>query len=83
LIDSETCEKQAIEMLMKPGLYKWCACGLSMTQPFCDDSHLAAGVEPVYVKINEEKIVYWCGCKATRNTPFCDGMEQIKKKEKA
>jgi len=59
-------------MLMQPGVYKWCVCGLSMTSPFCDDSHLAAGVEPVFTKIESEKLIYWCGCGATKNLPYCD-----------
>jgi CDGSH iron-sulfur domain-containing protein 3 len=27
--------------------YWWCACGLSMTQPFCDGSHKDTGFTPV------------------------------------
>ena len=27
--------------------YFWCACGLSSTQPFCDNSHQGTGIEPV------------------------------------
>ena len=32
---------------LAPGDYRWCACGRSRTQPFCDDSHRGTGIEPV------------------------------------
>ena len=52
---------------------KWCACGRSANQPYCDDSHLGTGIEPIVVDLTEDKIVKWCGCKHSGNKPFCDG----------
>lgn len=75
MIDEETCKKSAIEMYMQPGLYRWCVCGLSNTQPFCDDSHYGTGIEPMNVRFDEEKIVYWCICKKSTTNPFCDGIK--------
>ena len=60
-------------LTMKPGRYAWCSCGESKKQPFCDGSHDAVGMYPVYVSITEEKEVSWCGCKASDKKPFCDG----------
>ncbi|GAB4285715.1 MAG: hypothetical protein Kow0098_00040 [Ignavibacteriaceae bacterium] len=65
-------QKGPYEILMKPGTYKWCSCGLSITQPFCDDSHLGTDFEPITVTIEKEEVVYWCGCKHSGNKPFCD-----------
>jgi len=57
----------------KPGIYYWCACGLSACQPFCDGSHKSTDIKPVEVIIEEEKKVAWCGCKHSANGCFCDG----------
>ena len=75
MITKEICSKSAIEMLMQPGLYRWCACGLSNTQPFCDDSHYGTGIEPMNVRFDEAKIVNWCICKKSSANPFCDGID--------
>ncbi len=66
-------QNRPIGMVMKPGLYMWCACGLSKKQPFCDGSHGPSGLRPLPVEITEEKMVVWCGCKMTEKKPFCDG----------
>jgi CDGSH-type Zn-finger protein len=56
-----------------PGIYFWCACGRSKSQPFCDGSHKGTGFAPVKAEIAEAKTVAWCGCKHTQNGCFCDG----------
>ena len=57
----------------EPGVYWWCACGRSKTQPFCDGSHKGTEFSPVKTEIKEKKTAAWCGCKHTKNPPFCDG----------
>ena len=57
-----------------PGIYAWCACGGSKSQPFCDGSHKAEGVfTPMKYTAAESKTVYFCGCKASGHKPLCDG----------
>ena len=53
--------------------YRWCACGRSKNQPFCDGSHQGTGLEPVAFTAEKTGTAYVCGCKQTANRPFCDG----------
>lgn len=58
------------------GDYRWCACGRSRRQPFCDGSHRGTGIEPVTFSVRPRgavETVWLCGCKHSRNKPFCDG----------
>ena len=52
--------------------YRWCACGRSKTQPFCDDSHVGTGIMPVKFTAEKSEEVWLCGCKRSGNKPFCD-----------
>ncbi len=52
--------------------YRWCSCGRSRTQPFCDDSHVGTGFEPLQWTADEDETVMFCGCKHSRDQPFCD-----------
>ncbi|MCB9477596.1 MAG: CDGSH iron-sulfur domain-containing protein [Deltaproteobacteria bacterium] len=58
---------------LEAGDYKWCACGMSANQPFCDGSHAGSGMFPMPVKIEAPKKVALCQCKHSANKPFCDG----------
>jgi len=62
-----------IVQTVEPGLYWWCACGRSKSQPFCDGSHKGTGLEPKEVEILERRTVAWCACKHSNKMPFCDG----------
>jgi CDGSH iron-sulfur domain-containing protein 3 len=66
-------QKKPIVLDMEPGIYHWCACGLSKNQPFCDGSHKTTDITPVETKIDEKRKVAWCACKHSKNKPFCDG----------
>ncbi|MEI7728869.1 MAG: CDGSH iron-sulfur domain-containing protein [Verrucomicrobiota bacterium] len=58
---------------MMPGVYYWCSCGRSQSQPYCDGSHQGTGLAPKTFEIFNPRRVTWCGCKHTKNPPFCDG----------
>ncbi|KTD21380.1 CDGSH iron-sulfur domain-containing protein [Legionella londiniensis] len=51
-------------------IYRWCGCGKSLTQPFCDRADCNQSV--VFQAANSETI-YFCRCKETKDPPFCDG----------
>jgi CDGSH-type Zn-finger protein len=54
--------------------YKWCRCGLSKTQPYCDGvGHVGTGIEPKVFKVISTRKVWLCMCKQTKTVPYCDG----------
>jgi CDGSH-type Zn-finger protein len=58
---------------LEEGVHRWCSCGLSATQPFCDDSHRGTGMRPLaFVQEKTEKAIL-CMCKHTKTPPYCDG----------
>ena len=58
----------------KDKTYSWCACGLSLKQPFCNGAHKKEGkFKSLKYLANESKEMYFCGCKLTKHPPFCDG----------
>ena len=60
-------------VLKKDRLVRWCACGLSAKQPYCDDSHAGTNLLPALYRPAEDVTVALCGCKRTGRPPFCDG----------
>lgn len=58
---------------LEPGVYLWCACGRSKSQPFCDRSHQGTPFRPVKVEITETRRIALCGCKRSAEGPVCDG----------
>ncbi len=52
--------------------YKWCACGLSSTQPFCDNSHIGTDFEPIEYTATATKKIRFCGCKHSKIGAICD-----------
>jgi CDGSH-type Zn-finger protein len=53
--------------------YRWCSCGLSRIQPWCDDSHAGTGFEPMEFTAPITGPFFMCGCKRSDNKPFCFG----------
>jgi CDGSH-type Zn-finger protein len=63
---------------LESGSYIWCGCGLSKSQPFCDNSHKGTPYEnsknaALLFKMETGRKVALCGCKHTTKPPFCDG----------
>jgi CDGSH-type Zn-finger protein len=57
--------------------YRWCTCGQSSIQPWCDGAHAGTDFKPLLYKAEETKTVYLCCCKKTRHAPMCDGAHQF------
>jgi CDGSH iron-sulfur domain-containing protein 3 len=70
-------QKSPIVQKVEPGVYWWCACGRSKSQPFCDGSHKGTGLEPKKVEMKQPGTVAWCACKHSKNMPFCDGTHSL------
>lgn len=65
--------KEPVDIELEPGTHKWCQCGLSKTQPFCDDSHRGQSeLKSLRFEITEKKTVSLCQCKHTKTPPYCD-----------
>ncbi len=67
---------RAIKQEVEPGIYAWCSCGLSSSQPFCDGSHRGTDFKPLKIHIEERKRISWCTCKQSEKAPICDGMHK-------
>lgn len=66
--------KNYYEVDLDPGTeYRWCACGRSKDQPFCDGSHKGTGFVPRMITVAEPLTLYLCGCKRSTDAPYCDG----------
>ena len=53
--------------------YRWCRCGLSASQPWCDGKHAGSGLEPIEFVAPISETFYMCGCKQSDNPPYCFG----------
>ena len=53
--------------------YRWCSCGLSANQPWCDDAHEGTGFEPIEFEAPISGEFHMCGCKQSDNKPYCYG----------
>ena len=74
--------KPAYYELEKGESYLWCSCGLSKSQPFCDQSHRGTDFKPVrYVAQQQGEEVLFCNCKHSSDQPFCDGSHNNLKDE--
>jgi CDGSH-type Zn-finger protein len=68
--------RRPVDVELKPGQYRWCSCGHSQTQPFCDGAHgdrsHQTNRQGYKFQVLEETTVRLCLCKKTSNPPFCD-----------
>uniref|UniRef100_A0A914VGC7 Iron-binding zinc finger CDGSH type domain-containing protein n=1 Tax=Plectus sambesii TaxID=2011161 RepID=A0A914VGC7_9BILA len=68
--------KKPVKVHLEKGkTYKWCSCGNSANQPWCDNSHKRQGVtnlRPVEFVAEKDCDKWMCMCKQTDTRPFCD-----------
>jgi CDGSH-type Zn-finger protein len=67
-----------LEITLKSGKYKWCACGHTKDVPWCDGT--CKGAKPVKFEIEKKQTVEICNCGLTKKPPFCDGSHKKLKK---
>ena len=65
--------RHSIKMLLEAGEHRWCACGQSKAQPFCDGSHRGTSFVPLKILLDAPRNVSLCTCKRTQTAPYCDG----------
>ncbi|HLF29785.1 MAG TPA: cupin domain-containing protein [Xanthomonadales bacterium] len=65
--------KPALVTLEQGRTYRWCSCGRSARQPFCDGSHVGSEFQPLAFTCEASGDFLLCACKRTRRPPFCDG----------
>jgi len=53
--------------------YRWCSCGRSSDQPWCDNSHEGTGFETIEFVAPISAEFMMCGCKRSDNKPYCFG----------
>ena len=65
--------KPCLVALVEGKKYRWCTCGLSKDQPFCDQSHVGTSFSPLLFRAVETDEELLCACKRTKTPPYCDG----------
>ena len=73
---------KSIKQEVEPGIYHYCTCGWSSSQPFCDGSHKGSNFTPTKVLVNERQKISWCSCKHSAKGHICDGAHKVLLKEK-
>jgi CDGSH iron-sulfur domain-containing protein 3 len=74
--EPEVAGREPVEVELKAGTYKWCRCGKSVNQPYCDGAHRGSELRSLHFTLIEDKRVSLCMCKRTGSAPFCDGTHE-------
>lgn len=73
MAEPKIADKRPQVLELEPAVYRYCTCGESSDQPFCDGSHAGTEFRPKVFTVDEKKRYALCCCKRTGNSPFCDG----------
>jgi CDGSH-type Zn-finger protein len=66
-------DKRPKVLELEPGTYKWCACGKTGNDPWCDGTHRGSEFRPHTIEIKEKGRYALCCCRRSGGAPFCDG----------
>lgn len=60
-------------------IYKWCSCGATWNEPWCDHKCHFQMTRNRPIVFNVDKSGYYklCNCKQSANAPFCNGTEKL------
>lgn len=64
---------KSIKQELEPGIYAYCTCGWSSSQPFCDSSCNGTHWKPLILDIAERQKISFCTCKHSLKGYICDG----------
>lgn len=65
--------KIPLSVRLEKGTYRWCRCGKTKNPPFCDETHVGTGIEPLEFEVEVSSTKVLCSCGLTKNPPHCDG----------
>jgi CDGSH iron-sulfur domain-containing protein 3 len=69
-----------IKMYLEQGkVYRWCSCGASWSEPFCDHKchYQITRNRPIVFNVDQSGYYKLCNCKQSANAPFCNGTHQL------
>jgi len=60
-------------------IYKWCSCGASWSEPFCDHKchYQLTRNRPILFNVDKSGYYKLCNCKQSANAPFCNGTHKL------
>ncbi|CAG9317567.1 unnamed protein product [Blepharisma stoltei] len=60
-------------------IYKWCSCGATWDEPWCDHKchYMLSRNRPIAFNVDKSGYYKICNCKQSANAPFCNGTERL------
>lgn len=69
-----------IQLYLEKGkIYKWCSCGASWSDPWCDHKchYQLTRCRPIIFNVDKSGYYTLCACKQSANAPFCNGTHKV------